>query len=320
MKLGVFSPVLAGMSLEDSLKYLRSIGVDCLELGVGGFPGTAHADAKLLSKDKAAREALLELLKKYGITLSALSVHGNMVHPNPDIAKGFIEDFDAACVLAGQLGVERVVTFSGCPGDGKGDKPNWVTCPWPNDFSEILDYQWNEVLIPFWQKKCAFAREAGVKYIPLELHPGFAVYNPETLLRLHAVDGMLGANLDPSHLFWQGIDILSAIDAMKGAIYFFHAKDTEINERNVRVNGVLDTKSYADEANRSWIFRSVGYGHGALEWKRIASALRLAGYDHVMSIEHEDSLMTPKEGLEKAVALLQEVIIKERNDTEAWWI
>lgn len=318
MKLSVFSPVLANMSLEDALKYLSGLGVDAMELGAGGFPGKAHADIIELDKDKNKVKALKNLFDKYGMEIAALSVHGNGVHPDKNIAKVATDEFEAACRVAEQLGVHHVVTFSGCPGDGKGDKPNWVTCPWPNDFTQILDYQWNDVLIPYWKKEAKVAADHGVK-VCLEMHPGFCVYNPETMMKLrNAVGETMGANFDPSHLLWQGIDMAAAIKYLGKAVHFFHAKDTYIDRQNTAVNGVLDTKSYALELQRSWYFRTVGYGN--CDFKEMISMLRLVGYDHVLSIEHEDSLMTPKEGLEKAIAYLKSVMIRESNTADAWWI
>lgn len=320
MKLSVFSPVLGAMTLEESLKYLKGLGVSALELGCGGYPGIKHADAKELVKDKKKITVLKDLFEKYEMEISAISVHGNPVHPNASVATGFQNDFDAACKLAGILNVERIVTFSGCPGDKTSTYPNWVTCPWPEDFTKVLDYQWNEVLIPYWGKAVKNAEDSGVKKICLEMHPGFCVYNPETLLKLRkAVGNMVGANFDPSHLFWQGINPIDAIKFLGDSIYFFHAKDTSINIANTRINGVLDTKHYGDELNRSWIFRTVGYGHNSLDWKEIISMLRLVGYDAAISIEHEDSLMTPKEGLEKAVKFLQDIMIFQTQKDGMWW-
>lgn len=321
MNLSVFSPVFTGMTLEEALKYLNQKGINRLELGVGCFAGTVHADAKELIKSKQKSEALKSLLDKYGIKISALSVHGNGVHPVAQVAKEVTEYFAAACRLAELLNVDRVVTFSGCPGDGKGDFPNWVTCPWPPEYGDLLKYQWNDVLIPYWEKQVKVAEDHNVK-ICFEMHPGFCVYNPHTLLKLReAVGKTIGANLDPSHLFWQGIDLFAAIKHLGEAIYFVHAKDTYIDKTNVSVNGVIDAKSYADEFNRSWIFRTVGYGHGGETWKEIVSALRLAGYDYVLSIEHEDSLMTPLEGLGKAIEFLKKVIItEETSNSGKWWI
>ena len=322
MKLGVFTVPLGGMSLEDACRFLVEQGVQMVEIGCGGFPGTAHCDAKALLQDDAKCRELLDTVRKYGLQISALSSHGNMVHPDPAQATKYEEDFTNAILLAEKLGVPVVNTFSGCPGGGPQDKtPNWVTCPWPDDFSKTLEYQWNEVLIPYWKQKVAFARQHGVHKIALELHPGFCVYNTETLLRLRdAVGPEIGANFDPSHLIWQGMGVCACIRELgkAGALFHFHAKDTFVDALNTARNGVLDTKHYGQELERSWIFRTVGYGHGAEYWKAIASELRLAGYDYAVSIEHEDSLMSGREGLTKAIRFLQDVLIFE-DKGEMYW-
>lgn len=321
MKLGVLMSALTDMSLEDALSYLESLGVEAFELGCGGYPGTAHADAEVLVRDDAAFRTLKETIDRHDLTISALAVHGNAVHPDKAVAMKFHSQFEAACLLAEKLGVDTITTFSGCPGDSENSKyPNWVTCPWPEDYLKVLDWQWNEVLIPYWKKAVKFANDHGVTKIALELHPGFCVYNPAALLRLReAVGPTIGANLDPSHLFWQGIDMVTAIRKLRGAIYHFHAKDTRIDPANTAFKGVLDTTHYADEVNRSWIFRTVGYGHGEQVWRDIFSELRLAGYDYVASIEHEDSVMDSREGLEKAVKFLKQVMIHKPKPTGMWW-
>lgn len=320
MKLGVFTVLLSSISLEESLSYLKQSGVQAVELGAGGYPGKAHVNPEHLLSDEKEIEKLKELVKKYDMEISALSCHGNPIHPQKDIARSFHEDFEKTVLLAEKLGVDRIVCFSGCPGDSSGSMyPNWVTCPWPDDFLKILDYQWNEVLIPYWQKTSKFAMDHGVNKICFEMHPGFMVYNPESLLKLRAAVGdIIGANLDPSHLFWQGIDPVAAIRKLGGAIYFFHAKDTRIDPYNTAVNGVLDVKHYGDEINRSWIFRTVGYGHDAKVWKDIVSALRMVGYDYVLSIEHEDSLMSISEGLQKAIRFLKDVLLFEGTGEMYW--
>lgn len=320
MKLGVMSPVLNEMGLEDALKYLSSLGVDSLEIGAGGYPGKAHLDPKDYLNNPAKVEELKGLLKKYNIEISAVSCHGNPVHPNKEIAEKFHNEFVDAMKIAVMLGVETIIGFSGCPGDcAESKNPNWVTCAWPPDYQEILDWQWNEVLIPYWKETAKLAKEIGIKRIAFELHPGFCVYNPSSLLRLReAVGDIIGANFDPSHLFWQGIDPCAAIRYLKGAIYHFHAKDTKIDPINTAKNGVLDVGSYGDILDRSWVFRTVGYGHDQQVWNDMISTLKATGYDGVISIEHEDGLMSPKEGLEKAVKFLKDVIIYE-NAGEMWW-
>ena len=321
MKLGVLTVILSE-PIDAALKYLSGLGVQAIELGCGGYPGNKHCDPAALLADEAKLKDFKSMVADSGMIISALSCHGNPVHPNKELAKQFHADFEAAVRLAEKLGLDTVITFSGCPGDFEGAKyPNWVTCPWPPDFLDILDYQWDGVLVPYWKKTAKFANDHGVTKIALEMHPGFCVYNPETLLKLRAaVDGKtIGANFDPSHLFWQGIDPAKAIKDLGPAIFHFHAKDSAVDSYNAASNGVLDTKHYTDEINRSWIFRTVGYGHDMRVWRDIISALRLVGYDHVMSIEHEDSLMSPKEGLEKAIYFLKQAMIFEAKPTEISW-
>ena len=321
MTLSVFAVLLQDRSFEEACQYLSSKGVQAVEIGCGGFPGKAHCDAKDFLEHPEKIEKMLETLNKYNLKIAALSTHGNAVHPDKEIARQFHEDFENAVLLAEKMGVETVVTFSGCPGGSPEDKtPNWVTCAWPDDYPKILDYQWNEVLIPYWKKEAAFAQAHGVKKIAFEMHPGFCVYNPETLLKIReAVGGtIIGANFDPSHLFWQGIDPVAAIRKLGDAIHFFHAKDTKIDEINTATDGVLDTKSLADTMNRSWIFRSVGYGHPHEVWKDMMSTLRKVGYDGFISIEHEDALMTPLEGLGKAISMLKDVMMFEGMG-DIWW-
>ena len=321
MKLGVLTNLYADMPFEEALKKFKALGIETIEIGCGGYPGKAHCNPEVLLADEKALAEWLALIEKYGMEISNLSVHGNPVHPDKAEAERYHNDFVNAVLLAEKIGIDTVVTFSGCPGGSPEDKmPNWVTCPWPEEYLQVLDYQWNEVLIPYWKKTAEFAKAHGVTKIAFEMHPGFCVYNPETLLRLRReVGDVIGANFDPSHLIWQGIDPVAAIRELEGAIYHFHAKDTKIDKYNTGKYGVLDTKHYSDEIHRSWIFRSVGYGNGLDYWRDMISNLRLVGYDKVMSIEHEDSLMTPEEGLSHAVEFLKESIIKEPKPTGMAW-
>jgi len=320
MKLSVFTVPYSSRSLEETAKLLSEKGVQALEIGAGGYPGNAHLNAKELLADDAKVKEVLAIMEKYQLSIAAISCHGNPVHPQPAIAKEFHDQFVDAVLLAEKLGVETVVTFSGCPGDHVGAMyPNWVTCAWPDDFGKILEYQWNDVLIPYWKETVEFCKAHGVNKVALEMHPGFAVYNPGTLLRLReAVGDVIGANFDPSHLYWQGIKPSSAIKALSGAIYHFHAKDTKIDQRNTDVNGVLDSTNYGKALERAWIFRTVGYGHGKEEWNDIISTLKATGYDGAISIEHEDALMSADEGMTKAIDFLKETIIYEALG-QIWW-
>lgn len=320
MKLGVMTVCLGDMSLDAALGYLKGLGVQQVEIGCGGSPGTAHCDARKFIAHPELADEFMATVNKHGLEIAALSVHGNAVHPNKEIAADDNEQFEAAVQLAEKLGVKTVVTFSGCPGDCEESKyPNWAVATWPTDHSKIREWQWNEKLIPYWKKAGKYAEDHNVR-VALEIHPGFCVYNTSTMLRLReAVGPVIGANLDPSHLFWQGIDPCQAIRELRGAIHHFHAKDTRINPYNTAKNGVLDTGSFKDMAGRPWVFRTVGYGHGEDVWRSIFSELQLTGYNGVVSIEHEDGLMTQKEGLEKAIEFLKRTIIFEDEKVDMYW-
>lgn len=317
MKLGVLTVPLYGMSLEEAFSYLSGLGVQCVELGGGCYPGNTHTEDYISGKKPISE--LKALLEKYNLTVSAIAAQGNYIHPNKEFAAEHQKGLENAIWLAEQLGVDTVNVFSGCPGDCPESKnPNWVTCPWPPEYLEVLDWQWNEVLIPYWKKMVAYGKQHGVTKFAFEMHPGFLVYNTETLLKLRAAVGPeIGANFDPSHLVWQGMDIVQAITMLGDAIFHFHAKDTRMDAANTARIGVLDTKHYGGN-DRAWDFRSVGYGHDNFWWKEVVSALQRAGYDGTLSIEHEDSRMSVKEGLEKAIAVLKEVLVFEKAG-EMWW-
>jgi sugar phosphate isomerase/epimerase len=321
VKLGLLTVLYADQPLETVLDRAVELGLDAVELGTGAYTDASHCPPAELLADPARARALRDAVSSRGLTISALSCHGNPLHPRSEIADSHHETWRATLQLAEVLEVAVVNTFSGCPGDAPDARhPNWVTCPWPPDFSELLAWQWDERVIPYWSREAEEAKRHGVR-IGLEMHPGFVVYNPETLLRLRAAAGEpIGANFDPSHLVWQGIDPVEAIRDLgrAGAIFHAHAKDTRVDAGNVRRNGVLDTKPYDQVSDRAWIFRTVGYGHGESMWREVVSALRTAGYDDVLSIEHEDILASRDEGLERAVALLRGVILREPAG-EMWW-
>jgi sugar phosphate isomerase/epimerase len=213
-----------------------------------------------------------------------------------------------------------VINFSGCPGDSEGSKrPNWVTCPWPPDYLETLEWQWTEKVGPYWTEAAAFAKQHGVR-VAIELHPGFVAYHTESFLRLRAIGGeTIGVNFDPSHLFWQGMDPLVCARELGSSIFHVHMKDTWLDKPNIARNGVLDTKLYTNEKERSWIFRTVGYGHGQEFWRALISELRLAGYDGALSIEHEDSVLSTNEGFTRAVDFLKDSVLTEERGA-VWWV
>ncbi|MER9636064.1 sugar phosphate isomerase/epimerase, partial [Mesorhizobium sp. M0228] len=234
----------------------------------------------------------------------SLNANGNPLHPT-DPAQG--QGLKDTIRVAGEMGIRTVCTMSGLPAGSAGDSmPNWVVSSWPPETQTILKYQWEDKLIPFWTEIAALAKENGVDRIALELHGNQCVYNVPSLLKLReAVGPVLGANLDPSHLFWMGADPLAAADALGEAIYHVHAKDTMLNRPVQATTSLLENGSLMNIPARSWSYITLGFGHGEERWRQFCYRLRMAGYDGWLSIEHEDVLLNSLEGLEKSVALLQ---------------
>ncbi|MBN9500164.1 MAG: xylose isomerase [Armatimonadetes bacterium 55-13] len=324
MKIGIFTALFGDKTLTETLDIVKSEGIQAVEFGGGAYPGAAHLEMEKLLSSKSARDDLMREVESRGLTLSAISCHGNPLHPNKSIAEDHHQAFVNSVKLASMLGVGCVNGFSGCPGDNPSAvQPNWVTCAWPDEFRDVLEWQWKEKVLPYWTDQAAFLKAENVKFC-IEMHPGFVCYSNDTLLKLRNGVGRdgdaIGANFDPSHLWWQGIDPLAAIRELgaEGALYHVHAKDTRIDPYNSGRNGNLDTKSYGDILGRSWVFRSVGYGHGVEWWKDFCSNLRMVGYDYVLSIEHEDGLMSPMEGLRKALSVLKQAVIFE-DAGEMFW-
>ncbi len=324
MRIGLFLALFGDKTLDEALDTAAGLGLQAVEIGAGAYPGKQHIDIDKLIGSKSDREALLKKIDKKGLVLSALSVHGNPIHPVKKIAEDHHKAFRDGVKLAGLLGVPVVNGFSGCPGDGpRAKNPNWVTCAWPDEFRDVLEWQWRRRVIPYWREQAAYLKENNVKFA-IEMHPGFVCYSNDTLLKLRNGVGRngdhIGANFDPSHLWWQGIDPIAAVRQLgdEGALFHVHAKDTRIDPYNSALNGNLDTKSYGRILERSWVFRSVGYGHGVEWWKDFVSNLRMVGYDYVLSIEHEDGLMSPMEGLTKALDVLKQSVIQESAGPMFW--
>ncbi len=317
MKLGIFTDGLEALPFAAMLDRVAALGLRAVELGTGCFSPHPHCDLDRLLEDSAARSAFASEIARRGLIISALNCSGNPLHPRPERADADDATLRKTILLAEQLGVSNVVAMSGCPGaPGESQYPNWVTFLWPDDFLELRAWQWQEKILPYWQDVAAFARTHGGVRLCLEMHPGMAVYNTETLLRLRAVAGEnLGANLDPSHLFWQGMDPLVVIRALGQAVFHVHAKDTRVDGPNTALVGALDTSWPATPQAMPWVFRAVGYGHGAGFWADFVSELRAGGYDGALSIEHEDPLLEAGDAIAKAVALLRGVVPAEGEAT-----
>jgi sugar phosphate isomerase/epimerase len=320
MKLGMLTVMMADKPLEKVLDLMLVYKMEAVEFYSGAMFSNAHCNPDELLSDESKLKKLKKMISDRNLIISALSCHGNPLHPDPKIGPVHAEAFKKSILLAEKLDVTRVIGFAGCPAGCATDKtPNWVHEPWPDWFPEMLKWQWEEKLIPFWKDMAGFARKHTVEHLCFELHPGDMLYNPESLFKLReAVGEEICCNYDPSNIEWQGINTLAAILALGDTIKHVHAKDSKIYQKNAAINGTLDPKSYDDHLNRAWNFRTVGWGHGPDYWTEFIMNLRMIGYDFVLSIEHEDSLMSASEGLDKSAHFLNSVLLREKAGPMTW--
>ena len=169
MKLGVFTPLFANLSFEDMLDKVQRAGLNAVEIGTGGNPGNHHCPTDELLESEEKRAAYLDELKKRNLTISAFSCHSNPISPDPVEAKASDEILRKTIRLAALMGVPVVNTFSGTAGDSEeATAPNWPVIPWPEVYTDIYKWQWENKLIPYWKEIGEMASEYGVK-IGIEL-------------------------------------------------------------------------------------------------------------------------------------------------------
>jgi sugar phosphate isomerase/epimerase len=307
MKLGFVSDSLGGLPFQAVLDHAVRIGVSGVEVNTGGWSTAPHFDLVAMRSSADKRRSFLRAFSDRGLEVISLNANGNPLHPTQPIQGGCLRD---TIRVAGELGVKTVCAMSGLPAGREGDlMPNWVVSSWPPETQAILRYQWEEKLLPFWTDTVALAQACGVERIALELHGNQCVYNAPSLFKLrNAVGPVVGANLDPSHLFWMGADPLVAAEALGEAVHHVHAKDTLLNAPVQATTSLLENGSRTDISARSWSYITLGFGHGENWWRQFCYRLKMGGYDGWLSIEHEDVLLNSLEGLEKSVALLKGVM------------
>lgn len=320
MKLGMITDSLGHRPLEELLDVAKGLGFEMLEFACGNWSSAPHIELDRMLGDDQARRGFLAALDRRGIVISALNCSGNPLHPG-EAGRKHDAVTRKTLALANKLGVTRVVMMSGLPGGAPGDSTaNWVTTAWPRQNQDMLRYQWDKVLIPYWKELAHEAAALNVRRLCLELHGHQAVYSVSTLMKLRAAVGeTVGANFDPSHLMWMGADPLAAIRALGPAIYHVHAKDTAIDPVNAGRDGVIETTPNQNFKARAWNYVTLGDGRDEAWWKRFCDTLRSIGYDDVLSIEHEDALLSVDEGFRMGVAFLRSVMPTEPALTGAWW-
>lgn len=319
MKVGAFLACYTGWTLDDALGALSASGADVVELSTFGRVVAMDYSLDDLLASKTKRDELVSRVADYGLTISSVSCHGNALHPQSAIADEQQKLFKDTVRLAAAVGLDTVVDFSGCPGDNPNAVyPNWVTCAWPDDYPAILKWQWEERILPYWNETAKFLTQAGVR-VAIEMHPGMSVYTPRDLMKLRGEVGpSVGANFDPSHLFWQQIDVVGAIRYLADAIYHVHMKDCEQRRFNAAEMGVLDTTPFRNWSERGWLYRTLGHGHDEMFWRSFVTTLKEVGYTSTLSVEHEDVLIGVDDGMTKAIELIRRVM-PSSDAINTWW-
>lgn len=307
MRFCVNTDSLGDLPFEEALDFAASVGIESVEVPSGGHSSAPHMRLNDLLASNAKRERFVSAISSRGLRLDAINCSSDPLHPvhgTEDLA--LIED---SIRLAGLLGVDKIVSMSGCPGDSPQARTiNWIWFPWPDEMQRIREQQWEQA-IEVWTGIAKLADVHGVRRIALELLPLQLVYNVPTLMRLRdAIGPVIGANIDPSHMFWQQMNPARVVEALGPAVHHVHLKDTELFDDELALNGVLDYRNWNDPEHRSWVFRTVGEGQPASTWKAFLDALAASGYNDVLSIENEDILLPGKLGIARAVEFISSLI------------
>ncbi len=312
IRIGLFTDALADRSLGAVCEWASQSGViQDLELGVGGYSPVPHLAPDELLDDPAALRAWRRPIADAGLGISALNVSGNPLHPNPELAARHDHELRRAIRLAAQLGVDRVVAMSGCPGAGPDDRhaPHFSGGGWLPDLERISEWQWREKVAPYWTELSEAARKENPDLmICFELHPGTYVFNYETFERMRRLGDNLRVNLDPSHFFWQSIDPLAMVHALDSRVAHVHGKDATLNHRLVSLNGVLDTRWPYPPEDMPWNFSTVGRGHDKAWWANFVSLLKDQAFTGTISIEYEDPFVPAEDSILESARLLSEVV------------
>lgn len=302
----VFTEALKGLPTEQTFALLRELGVTQAELGAGGTVDTSHLSPATLLRPGAAMGNFRDLLATYGLTVSALVCDGNPIHPDKMRAAADHQTFLDTCRIAAALNVDTVVLHSGCAGDCASSKhPNYIGSLRREEDHDVLMWQWERVLIPYWRSAAAIAASYGIRRLAFDMQIGEMVHNPHTLLHLREEAGStIGAAVDPAHLIAQGMDPAAVIRALGGAVFHVRASDLLVDAAHRAVNGLWDT----DPAQSPFFRRAVGNGHDAAYWQGVVHALREVGYERCISVRYEDDRVPTEEGLPLAVKAVQKLV------------
>ena len=276
MTVGMLTAPFGGEPLENVISFASEVGFDALEISAG--PGSKHVDTAKLGKAEA--KAIRSAVDAAGLEISSLACYANVTGPNEAAAKASQEALTTVVKAAKLLGVEVVCCGAGQPAAGMSRE-------------DAI----RQIAKPFYSKLCKEGEKAGIKF---GLENWFATnimnLNQFALMFSEVPNANFGLNFDPSHLYWQDIDYLAAVEEFASRIFHTHAKDTEVR-RHLRTRIGNQTMGW---------WRYVIPGYGDIDWGVYIARLRRVGYNGVLSIEHEDGALGREEGFIKGLAHLRQ--------------
>ena len=222
MKIGIITDGLRNLNFDNVLSFAAENNITYLEFGCGNYSSAPHLNLDKLLNSKKARKEFQAKINDHGLKISALNCSGNQLKPGK-YGKQHDLVVRKTFKLANLFDLNRVVMMSGLPG-GPGDKnPNWIITASPKENANILKWQWEKIAIPYWKDLYEYGSNLGINKISLENHGMQLIHNLETLITLRDRIGInIGANFDPSHIFWMGGDPLKMLPLMKDLIYHVH--------------------------------------------------------------------------------------------------
>jgi len=300
MKLGLMSAAFPMMTLQQVAAWASQSGFQMLEIACWPpgkaerrYAGVTHIDVSELTSGDALK--ILELTRKYDLEISSLGYYPNPLHPDPQHRAIVIDHLKKVIRSAGMLQVPVVGTFVG------------------RDKTKTVEENWG-MFEQVWPGVVKLAAEHGVK-IAIENCPMIfsndewpggdnLATSPAVWRKMFEIipDHNFGLNLDPSHLIWQFIDYVRVVYDFKDRIFHVHAKDLRIDYEQLYQRGVMSL-------GMGWQIPRLP-GLGDVNWGKFISALYGAGYDYVISIEHEDRAFEKTEDLVKRGFLLSRDVLK----------
>lgn len=301
MRVGISTRLLRNLALPAAFEWIDRGRWDSVTLDY-----ESHVEGKFEESNEAVANEILETVENKDVSLEALAAFGNPLHPDETRANRADERLRNAIELAAELDVETVSCFSGLPGaSASAEHPNWITVLWPCEMEDAHDYQW-EIAKEYWTDVMAHAADHGVD-VSVEMHPNNLVYEPTGLLELReATNDRLHAIVNPANICWMNISPAETIRFLSESktVKFVKAKDVEFREEQLNRKGVLDPTVIHDE-DRSWTFKTVGYGQDRDWWTELLSAATESNWIGYVEIEQEDPDVSPAEGIEHGTKFLR---------------